>query len=815
MVKGYIITTSYKNLNNKPYVISYVRCENEELIATVNEFQPYFYIKKEDIEDAKKLVPFNLSNSDKNDSKNGIMLNFDNNEVVKIFFDSPSNLIDAKKILHSNQILCYEADVNYTTRFLIDNDIKGIIDINEKSENFTSKEFNSLYNTKINADKIYFNPSIVSHNNKNIDMSNLSSSRDINFLDKLKILSFDIETDRSAKKLFSISLVCNKFKKVLVAKKGFWNNAESFETEKEVLEEFISLVNELNPDIITGWNCIDFDLNVLREMCKKYDIDFKLGRDNSVINLRISENFFQDSIARVEGRQVLDGISLLKSTFIKLPDYKLQTAAEHFLDEGKLIHGDERGDDIEEAFENNVQKLVDYNLKDSELVIEIIKRSGALAISIMRSLITRLSMDRGKASIASLDSLYIKELNKRNKVAPTAFTGDRDERIQGGYVRDSIPGIYDNILVFDFKSLYPSIIRTFNIDPSSFVKQNVFDEMSDEDKEKLIEAPNGAKFRNEEGILPEIIETLWKERDLAKKEKNIFKSNAIKILMNSFFGVLANPNCRFYSIAIANAITHFGQFLIKLTAEEMTKKGHDVIYGDTDSIFIDTHEKDYSSANKKGMEICNFINDFFSNFIENKYNRKSMMEIEFEKVYKKFFMPKLRGSETGAKKRYAGILEKTKNNTTSDEIDIVGLEAVRSDWTEIAKDFQIKLLKKVFNDEAIGEFIRNFIKEMRSGEYDKLLVYSKQIRKPVSSYIKTTPPHIQAARKIGRDNVGSIKYIITTDGPEEINNISHKVDHEHYINKQIKPIAESVLEFFDDDFDSLVKDHKQQSLFDF
>jgi len=661
-----------------------------------------------------------------------------------------------------------------------------------------------MHNTNYNVDTIYLNPKIKSIKSKNV------------FKPNLKILSFDIETDMDAKQLYSISLICDNYKKVLVTKRGLWNNADGFENEKETLLEFIRIVNELNPDIITGWNCIDFDLNVLREMCKKNGIEFRIGRDKSLISLRISENFFQDSIAKVEGRVVLDGIALLKSAFIKLPDYKLQTAAMHFANKGKLMDGENKCDEITDAYQNDVQHLINYNLKDSELVLEILDKSNALGVAIMRSIITRLPMDRVKASIASLDSLYLKEINNIGLVAPTAFNSDRDERIQGGYVRESIPGIYDNILVFDFKSLYPSIIRTFNIDPSSFVKQSKLEEMSESEKSELIEAPNGARFRKTGGVLPKIIKNLWEERDLAKLENDKHKSYAIKILMNSFFGVLANPNCRFYNIAIANAITHFGQLLIKMTAEEMIKKGYNVIYGDTDSIFIDVHEKDYSKANFIGNEICSFINKFFTNFIKDKYGQDSMMEIEFEKVYKKFFMPKLRGSEGGAKKRYAGTLEnKNKNGDIFDEIDIVGLEAVRSDWTKIAKEFQIKLLGKIFAKEEHSKFIRTFINDMKNGKYDNLLVYNKQIRKPVSSYIKTTPPHIQAARKIGRDNIGNIKYIITTDGPEEINNISHKINHEHYINKQIRPIAESILEFFDENFDDLIQDHKQQSLFDF
>lgn len=787
MIKGFIINVAYKEIEKKPYVALYLKDTEGKVNCLLNQFYPYFYCKKSEIDKIKKLIPANIEEVDKT--------NYDKEEVVKLIFNNPNDLKDASKILYNNQIMTYEADINYVQRFLIDNNLKGFVEISQDCTVFNPKEYKSLQNLNFLVDKIYIYPKLK------------PSKYDNEIVKKLKVFSFDIETDINASTILSLSIVCDNYKKVLVSKKGVWNNAESFNSEKELLIEFFNIIKELNPDIITGWNCIDFDLNVIKEICKKYEIDFVLGRDNSFGFLRISDNFFVESTAKAEGRLILDGISLLKNAFIKLPDYKLQTAAKYFLDESKLIKGDERADEIELLYKNDTQKLIDYNLKDSQLVIDILSKSKVLELAVMRSFLTRLTLDKIKASILALDSIYIKELNDKNVVAPTIFNTIREERIQGGYVRDSLPGLYENILVFDFKSLYPSIIMTFNIDPFSFVKESKLSELSEVEKKNLIKAPNGALFRNEEGILPNIIKDLWKERNSAKEEKNELKSYAVKILMNSFFGVLANPNCRFYSIAIANSITHFGQYLIKLTADEMIKKGFKVIYGDTDSLFISIEGLSYEESLKKGNEISKEINLFFKKFIQEKYSRESQMEIEFEKFYKKFFMPRLRGSETGAKKRYAGIID--------EKLDIVGLEAVRSDWTDIAKDFQKKLLLKVFSNEDIKLFIKDFIKDLRESKFDSLLVYSKQIRKPVDTYTKTTPPHIQAARKIGRNNVGSIKYVITKQGPEEINHVSSKIDHEHYIDKQIRPIAESILDFFEEDFDEIIKDHKQHSLFDF
>ena len=188
------------------------------------------------------------------------------------------------------------------------------------------------------------------------------------------------------------------------------------------------------------------------------------------------------------------------------------------------------------------------------------------------------------------------------------------------------------------------------------------------------------------------------------------------------------------------------------------------------------------------------------------------MELQFEKVFKKFFLPTMRGGkEGGAKKRYAGIREKD----GKDVLDFTGMESKRRDWTDVSKKFQNELLMKVFRGEKVENYVRDFVNDVKSGKYDSLLVYKKAIRKSVESYTKTTPPHIQAARKAGKTDVGIIEYYITVKGPEISESRKSKIDYGHYIEKQIKPIADSVLVFFDTNFDDLIKGSKQRNLFDY
>lgn len=347
-------------------------------------------------------------------------------------------------------------------------------------------------------------------------------------------------------------------------------------------------------------------------------------------------------------------------------------------------------------------------------------------------------------------------------------------------------------------------MRTFNIDPYSFREK----------KEKnCIESPNKAYFKNEEGIIPKILERLFKERAKAKQQKKELASQAIKITMNSIFGSIASPASRFFNMKIANAITHFGQSLIKSTAKKIEEeyKGVEVIYSDTDSIFVSTSLTSSIEAEKLGRTIESQINTFYKKHIKEIYKRESKLELEFEKNYIKFLMPKIRGGEEGAKKRYAGLLKQD----GKEKIDFVGLESARRDWTEASKKFQLELLNRIFHKEEVSEYVKKFVKELKDGMHDDLLIYRKAISKDLKEYTKINPQHVQAAKKLKKITSNIIEYVITTDGPEPIQNQKHKINYDHYINKQIKPIADSVLCFYNVSFDDLLRSTTQHSLFDF
>jgi DNA polymerase II len=764
---GFIINSTYKAENDSTHIYLYGRLKNDKSFCVKKKIKPYFFIKQKDKDAIAKII--------KAEFEDPKMKNFSGEAVTKVLFKIQGDLTDARKVIDREGYEMYEADIRPEYRALFDYDLFGSVKIKGETSNHDL------------AVDLFFDEPVIEQGDW------------IPRFDDVRILSMDIETDMTATNLYSVSIVTNRGdEEVLIIGKKDLKGGTYCEDEKDLLKKLNMRILKFDPDIITGWNLIDFDLKILRDKSKLDEL--KISRNVENIKFRINDSFIMDSKAECEGRVILDGIHLLKTSFVRIDDYKLGTAAKAFSKSTKLIEDENKGEEIENAYRNNPQKLVDYNLMDSQLVLDILRNSGTMELTILRSKLTGMPLDRVRASIASFDSLYLRDLHRRGFVAPSMKYFNGEEKTTGGFVMTSEPGIYDYVIVCDFKSLYPSIMRTFNIDPLMFV--------SDCSGKDLIKAPNGACFKRESGILPELLEYLWEEREKARKRNDPLTRQAIKIQMNSMYGVLASPNCRFYSTKMANAITHFGHLLLKKTKEILESKGYRVIYGDTDSVFISIEDKEYEDAKKTGEKIQFFINEFFEKYIKDEYGVKSKIEMEFEKIFKKFFLPKVRGSEEGAKKRYAGLLLSEKG----EKIDFTGLEFVRRDWTEVSKKFQLELLDKTFKGEAPEEYIKKFVKDLKKGKYDDLLIYRKALRKDVHEYTKTTPPHVKAARLLDKITSNIIDYVMTTEGPEPVQKQSNKIDYEHYIEKQIKPLADSILTFYDTNFEEVIDGSQQKTL---
>jgi len=761
-MRGFVIYPTYKIVDNKAYVLLFGRLEDGKSFLSVNYYRPYFFVKKTDEEKARQLI--------KADYEVTNLKSFDGQPMTKVLLDIPKDVPKIRKQLEENDVSCFEADIRFAYRFMMDKGIRSVLDIGESKE--PKIEIDST------ADQIYHEPDIKGITYYDSERFNID----------LKILSIDIETDFRASKIYSISFYSKDLSEVFIL--GNSKNATCFDEEKSMLEAFVRKIISYDPDIITGWNVVDFDFNVIFRRLKFHKIPLRLGRIDWDSRMIKQTSFLRDSSATLHGRLVMDGLTMLRTSFVKLDDYKLNTVAKEVLGEEKLEIDIEN---IQKVIKEDVERLVAYNLKDSKLVYDILEKKKIIALSLERSLLTGMPLDRVQASVASLDSMYLREIRKLKYVCPSSGNSEREERIKGGFVRDPISGVHENVLVFDFKSLYPSIMITFNIDPLSYDPSG---------KKGEIKAPNGARFFDTPSVIPKLIKDLWRNRDEAKKEGNELASWAIKITMNSMYGVIANPSCRFYSTDIANAVTSFARTIVKETAARIEAMGHEVIYGDTDSVFVKV-------KSDVGIKIRDKINAFYNDMVTKDFGRKSAIELEFEKVYSILILPKQRHGTTGAKKRYAGLIKKD----GKEKIDVVGLEIVRRDWTELAKSFQKELLDRVFHKKEIQTYVKGFKEKLFSGEFDNLLVYKKALRKPLEEYTKTTPPHVKAARKLEKVESKIIEYVMTEDGPEPLQKQKSRIDYNHYLEKQVKPIADSILSLYDKSFDEIIEG--QSNLFDF
>lgn len=797
-LRGFIIYADYLNQDEKTIVRLFGRLEDGKTFCSIHNVKPYFYVEEKN----KKHIPKEVK---KDQIESTGSKTFSGSPVIKITAENQTELNKISSELHKAEIDTFESDIKPVQRFLIDHNILNSLTIEGEAE------------PSDKIDKIYKNPKISP----------------AHFVPELKIASIDIETDKSANDLYCIGLYSKGYQKNFFVGDKKLEHTISCKTESECLEKFKAELLKLDPDIITGWNMIDFDLKILQQLFAKHKISFDLGRTNEQTKLRIESSFFRDSSVDMPGRQILDALALIQDPFIQeapsikkaeFENYTLEAVSQALLGKGKLLKGKERHDEITDLYKSNktedLQKLADYNLLDCQLVYEILEKTKMIELAIERSMLTGLQFDKLTASVAAFDSLYIRECKKHHLVSPTTRFGNKEEKLKGGYVFSSNPGIYNNVLIFDFKSLYPSIIKTFNIDPASYLRKHK--------TKDSVSAPNGVYFKNSDGILPEIIGKLHGAREKAKKEHRELSSHAIKVIMNSFWGVLASPNCRYFDFDMASSITGFARQVIQLTAKKIEEKNLKVIYQDTDSCFVETNlEK--NKANKLAIDLQEYINNFYQDYVKENYGRKSYLDLQFAKQYLSLMIPALRikksakkkakkiaESEDGkeeetkaAKKRYAGLIEKD----GKEELEITGLEAIRGDWTDAAQEFQKELLMKIFHKEEIFSFIKSYIKKIKSGNLDKQLIYRKSIRKNLDEYTKITPPHVKAARLLDHLDSNIIEYCITTDGPEPIQKLKHKLDYDHYIEKQIKPIANQILALFNKEFDDLIKDNKQAKLF--
>ncbi|HLD68973.1 MAG TPA: DNA polymerase II [Pseudomonas sp.] len=628
---------------------------------------------------------------------------------------------------------------------------------------------------------------------------------------QLKLVSLDIETTAHGE-LYSIALEGCGERQVYML--GPPNKSAEVDFQLDYCDSRAQLLERLNqwlarhdPDAIIGWNLVQFDLRVLQEHAERLKVPLRLGRGGDPMGWREHGSRNNHYFAAAAGRLIIDGIEGLRSATWSFPSFSLEHVAQTLLGEGKSIDTPyQRMDEIDRMFAEDKPALARYNLKDCELVTRIFAKTELLTFLLERASVTGLPADRSGGSVAAFTHLYLPQMHRQGFVAPNL--GERPpEASPGGFVMDSRPGLYESVLVLDYKSLYPSIIRTFLIDPLGLV------EGLGEPEDASVPGFRGARFSRTRHCLPAIVARISEGREVAKREGNQPLSQALKIIMNAFYGVLGSSGCRFFDTRLASSITLRGHAIMQRTRALIEAQGYAVIYGDTDSTFVWLKRAHGDAeAAQIGRALVRHVNQWWHEHLRLEFDLESALELQFETHYRRFLMPTIRGAEEGSKKRYAGLVT---GPDGGDQMVFKGLETVRTDWSPLARQFQQELYRLIFNRQPYQDYVRDLVRRTLAGELDELLIYRKRLRRPLGDYQRNVPPHVRAARiadayndQQGRprqyQNGGWISYLMTVVGPEPLETRRAPIDYDHYISRQLQPVADAILPFVQDDFATLV-----------
>nr|WP_315593953.1 DNA polymerase II [uncultured Cupriavidus sp.] len=707
---------------------------------------------------------------------------FQHRPVLGLYCQQHRQLIQLDRALRAGGVDVYEADIRPPERYLMERFITAPV----------------WFDGDADADGVL----------RNAQMKPAADYRP-----PLRLVSLDIETNAFGD-LYSIALEgCGQRHVYMLGpapEQGAGDPGFVLEycaSRQQLLEKLNDWLAEHDPDAIIGWNLVQFDLRVLREHARQYQIPLRLGRGGAEMEWR-EHNQQQHYFAGAAGRLIIDGIEALRSATWTFPSFSLESVAQTLLGEGKAIDNPyDRMDEIDRMFAEDKPALARYNLRDCELVTRIFEKTELLRFLLERATVTGLPADRNGGSVAAFTHLYMPLMHRQGYVAPNL--GEKaPEASPGGFVMDSRPGLYESVLVLDYKSLYPSIIRTFLIDPIGLVEG-----LAHPDDADSVPGFRGARFSRTKHCLPSIVARVWQGREAAKRDANKPLSQALKIIMNAFYGVLGSSGCRFFDPRLASSITMRGHEIMRRTRELIEARGYEVIYGDTDSTFVWLRRaRSETDAADIGRSLVAYVNDWWRDHLWQTYGLESALELQFETHFRRFLMPTIRGTDQGSKKRYAGQVVRANGKP---EMVFKGLETVRTDWSPLAQQFQQTLYEMVFNRAPYQDYVREIVRRTLAGELDEQLVYRKRLRRQLDEYQRNVPPHVRAARIAdeynalhGRpkqyQNGGWISYLMTVAGPEPLETRTASIDYDHYVTRQLQPIADAILPFLDDDFATLL-----------
>jgi len=612
------------------------------------------------------------------------------------------------------------------------------------------------------------------------------------FRPSLRILSFDIENAIRERTIYTICGVAE----------GGGRDRRTFRlrgTEREILEGFVRVVLEDDPDVLTGYNIGGYDFPLLEERAKAVGLPgLGFARDRS------NPEPFGDRLWKLHGRVVADAWWAARRELHPKQE-SLQFVARTLLGDSKL-DVDRRA--IEAEWAKDAERVMEYCEHDADLALRILTRLRSVDKAADLATVARLPLEEGLNGRTSLfiDAILIPKADAQGVGVPTSHFAGRENPIEGGYVHAIRPGIYRWVVVLDFKSMYPSIIIAKNL---------CFTTLS---PDGTTVAPGGAKFLApsvRRGLIPEILAELLADRDRFRQaartattpeQREYFDGlqNAVKVLMNSFYGVLASSFYRFTNKDIGAAITAFAREAITSIIRELEADGHEVVYSDTDSVFVRSPHATLEGSREFGEQVAKRFTHEGTTF-------------EFQSVYEAFF-------SHGAKKRYVGQTAWPRS-----ELVVRGYETRRTD----AFDYQSSALLEVFDlvlkgdtDGAVRRS-RELVQAVRAHQVPpEQLVIARSVRAE-SEYNESTRealPFLRVFKQLQREGYDvipgmKVAWIVTNsrESPQAIEPwvegrvFTKEPDWEYYAERVAQTLAR-VTEVFDWDAAALLRGSHQRRL---
>jgi len=619
-----------------------------------------------------------------------------------------------------------------------------------------------------------------------------------------KVLAYDIETndfEMSRGKILMIALYGKNFKKVLS-----WNKTKSaqdyvefFKSEAEMLEGFSRIVKEYDADILTGYFSDGFDLPYIATRAKKLKVKLEIGLDGN------GPSFSRGRIAsgKISGIVHVDifrFISAVYSQYLKSETLSLNDVSKELIGESKEDFDFSK---LKEMTEEDWKDFFSYNLQDTAVTYKLFEKiwPDILEFSrIVKEPLFNVTRDRMATMV---ENYILHNLDLFNEIAEKRPGPDEIgrrramEKFEGAFVYEPKPGIYEDVVMFDFTSMYSSVIVSYNLSKSTYLGKD--------------------KFSKEEGFFPKMLSEIIEKRKKHKKEyaKNQTsflraRSNAYKLLANASYGYQAYFGGRYYCREAAAATARYARDNIKKTIKDIEKRGYQILYGDTDSIA-------FSKGKKSKKEILEFLKELNDNL-------PGIMELDLEDFYKRGIFVSMRGKEkeTGAKKKYSLLSE-------DGNIKIVGFEAVRRDWCKLVRRLQKDVLRMVLedgNEKRALELLKRTVEKLKKGEVEiSDLIIRTQLRRAITAYV-SRGPHVIAAEKMKKRGLkvgqGSLidYYIGKISGKgklvrDKVFLVDEKADYDvdYYLNKQVLSAVESIFDVFGIDVVAIIDGEKQEKLF--